>query len=297
MGFSGYREAAGFRRRVMSLKKCIGLVSMAALGGALVVGCSSSSNSGNNNNPTDSGTSTTDASHPGTHPDASPVSGDDSSTPGDDGGSAACAPADETGFKPTWHAAKPAASQCTQAQIDAYHQCLKDGQTQQSPASCAPFGTNATTANKNCVTCILTQDTAAAYGPIVVHKGTIEMNVPGCLAVATNDPQGTGCAGKYQAASECRLASCAANCPVTDDASFQAEQSCEQAAAAGTCKSFEDAAACADGLVEAGGAPAACLSGQSFDDLYNAIVPIFCGGAAAADGGSNDAATDAAGGG
>src|SRR5207245_2946820 len=122
-----------FRRRVMSLKKCIGLVSMAVLGGAIAVGCSSKSD-GNGNTPTDSG-APVDSGKP--RPDTGTVGGDDGSA-SDDGGSA-CAPADETGFQPKWHPAKPASTDCTQAQIDAYHQCLKDGQTQQSPASCAPF--------------------------------------------------------------------------------------------------------------------------------------------------------------
>jgi hypothetical protein len=142
-----------------------------------------------------------------------------------------------------------------------------------------PFtGSSVTAANKACVSCILTQDTASTYGPIVVHKGTIEVNVSGCLALATNDPNGTGCAGKVLAASECKSAACAANCPVTDDSSFELEKVCEAAAAAGTCKTFADAA-CQDGLIEAGGQAAECLSGQSFDDQYNWIVPMFCGGA------------------
>jgi hypothetical protein len=181
---------------------------------------------------------------------------------------------------PTWHPTAAAQPACTQAQIDAYHQCLMDGQTQATPPSCAPFnGSAATAANKSCVACILTPDTAAKYGPIIGHTGTIEVNVPGCLAVTTSDPNGTGCAGKYQASGECKQAACATNCPVTDTASFQLEQQCESAAAAGTCKTYVDGAACTGALLNAGGAPAACLSGKTFDDLYTAIVPIFCGGA------------------
>jgi hypothetical protein len=274
----------------MNFRTCMGFASLAFVGALIGVGCSSSNN-GTPASP-DSGTPVVDSGKPVKDSGSVPIGDDDAAT-GDDGAAAACVPADETGFTATWHPAKAHTASCSSAQIDAYHKCLQDGQTQASPASCTPFnGSNATAANKACVACILTQDTAASYGPIVVHKGTIEMNVPGCLAVATNDLQGTGCAGKYQAASACRNASCAANCPVNDDPSFQAEQQCEQAAAAGTCKTFEDAAGCADALVEAGGAPAACLAGQSFDDLYDAIVPIFCGGADADGGPATDAGTD-----
>jgi hypothetical protein len=273
----------------MNFRTCIGFASLAFVGALIGVGCSSSNNG--TTPPADSGAPAVDSGKPPAKDSGGTPIGDDSGSADD--AASACVPADETGFTATWHPAKAHTDSCTSAQIDAYHKCLQDGQTQASPASCTPFnGTNATAANKACVACILTQDTAASYGPIVVHKGTIEMNVPGCLAVATSDLGGTGCAGKYQAASACRNASCSANCPVTDDASFQLEQQCEQAAAAGTCKTFEDAAGCADALVEAGGAPAACLAGQSFDDLYTAIVPIFCGGADADGGTPVDAAAE-----
>ena len=272
----------------MSLNKCIGLVSMAVLAGAIAVGCSSSSDSGGTP-AVDSGTPIVDSGKT-VKDTGSVVPGDDDSSTGEDAASA-CVPADETGYTATWHPAKPASASCTQAQIDAYHDCLTNGQT--NPAACTPFtGTSASAANKACASCILTDASSASYGPLIAHSGTVELNVPGCIAVATNDPQGTGCAGKYQAASGCRNASCAANCPVTDDASFTLEQQCESAAAAGTCKTFEDAAGCADALVEAGGAAAACLNGQSFDDLFNAIVPIFCLNTAAADAGPADAAAE-----
>jgi len=269
----------------MSLKKCIGLVSMAVLGGVLAVGCSSKSDS--NPGPADSGTPPVDSGKP--KPEAGPPPGDDDTDAGDTDAASACVPADETGFAPKWHAPNAKSAVCSDAQITAFRACLKDSQTNANPASCAPFtGSNVTAANKACLTCIETADTAATYGPLVAHKGTIEINVAGCLALATNDPQGTGCAGKYQAASQCRNAACAANCPVTDDASFQLELACEDAAAKGTCTSFETAAGCVDGLVEAGGAAANCLAGGSFDEAVGLVIPIFCGGGAPA----GDASTD-----
>lgn len=189
-----------------------------------------------------------------------------------------CAPSDMSGFTPVWHPPVAHSTSCSAAQIAAYHQCLIDGETQANPASCAPFqGTTASAADKACMQCILTPDTASSYGAIIVHKGEIEINVAGCIAIATNDPQGAGCAGKVQASGECLNAACSANCPVVDGTSFQLEQACEAAAASGTCKPISDAAACTDGLVEAGGATATCLTGQTFDDLYDSIVPVFCG--------------------
>jgi hypothetical protein len=192
------------------------------------------------------------------------------------GGDGTCCPADMSSFVPKWHPPAARTQKCTQAQVDGYHQCLRDGQTQSNPASCAPFGSNVTAANKACVACIVTQDTAPQYGPIIVSKGTVQMNVAGCIAIATNDPNGNGCAGAYSAASECSNSACAPSCPVTDTASFEAEQQCEAAANQGTCSAFAAKAKCADSLAQAGGVVAQCLNAQSFDALYDAIVPMFC---------------------
>jgi hypothetical protein len=187
----------------------------------------------------------------------------------------ACTPADESGFVPKWHPPAPRQAACTQAQIDAFHACLKTS-SPNDPA-CAPFqGTNETPANKACAACIQTPDSAANYGPLIAHAGSVELNIAGCLAEATSDPNGTGCAGKYQASTQCLSSACLPNCPIADTASFTAEQSCESAAAAGTCTPFADAAKCTNALSEAGGAAAQCLGGQTFDDAFNAIVPIFC---------------------
>jgi hypothetical protein len=124
-----------------------------------------------------------------------------------------CAPADESGFVPKWHPPAPHQSSCTQAQIDAFHQCLNDGLTTANPPSCAPFtGPNATPSNKACLQCIETPDVASLYGPLIVNNKKLVPNVDGCVALATNDPQGTGCAGKLQAASQCLAAACSQLC-------------------------------------------------------------------------------------
>jgi hypothetical protein len=250
----------------------------AILAAGLLVACSSSS-----------GTSAPDAS--------APIGGADASRPPDDAavndagsGDAAptvCAPADESSFTPMWRPPRPPVTACTQAQIHAYRQCLDDSQTSATPASCAPFtGTAVSPADKACLQCILSPEAATTYGPLIIHPGTIEVNVPGCIALATGDSSTAGCGAKDQAAIACRLMACGAACPVTDQASFAREQACEEKALAGTCKTYGDAAACASALVEAGAAGATCLGGATFDERYDAIVPLFCGGS------GGDAATD-----
>jgi hypothetical protein len=198
----------------------------------------------------------------------------DASLPSNPGCSGGCCPGDVSGFVPKWHPPKTHAMKCTQGQVDAYHQCLKDSSTQ--PPSCVPFGSGAPPANKACVDCIVTPDTAPLFGPLIVHKGMIELNVAGCIAIAQSDPNGTGCAGAYYAAAECRIAACSASCPVSDTTSFQAEQQCEADADRSGCAVFASKATCGDSIVQAGAAGAQCLKGQDFDTLYDTIVPMFC---------------------
>lgn len=273
----------------MTLKVCFGVLSL-ALAGVIAAGCSSSEN-GNNNGGNDGGPA--DAA-PDVKKDASPIPGDD-----DDAGDSAapsCSPSDQAGFQPKWHGPTPKKAVCSDAQIKAFHSCLNDSQTNANPPSCAPFtGSNVTAANKACLACIQTNDTAATYGPLVAHKGTVELNLAGCIALTTNDLNGTGCAGKYQAASQCKNAACA-SCVVTDNASFQAQQACQTAAASGTCATQQNDAACVEGLVDGGAA--VCFEGSTFDDRLEPLINVFCGGAEPADGGTDatpsDAATDAA---
>jgi hypothetical protein len=262
----------------MAFKKSIGLGSMAtmaALVGSFAYGCSSTTTSGGG---TDVDSGTGPAVDSGVRHDSGTGTGTDSGTPVDAGGTTgSCSPADVSGFTaPAYHNAKTPTGACTQAYIDAFYTgCLAAGSTQ---ATCAPFGSGADASHKACAACIVSADTAAQYGALVEHKGTVSLNVAGCMEI--KDPTGgLACAKSYQASEACTDAACAANCPVTDDASFQLYQACVQQASSNGCKTYTTAAACADAEAEAGAATV-CFQGQTFQDLYNSIVPVFCLGAA-----------------
>jgi len=265
----------------MGWRKYLGGVSMAVVAGTIAAGCSSKSDDA----PVDAGSD----SH-ATRPDAGPVNDLDANN-GD-----TCAPSDESSFVPTWIPPNPRSTACTTEIVAAYHTCLKDSTpTNPNPKSCAPFDNASTISaeNKACLQCILSDAKAKTFGPVIVHTGYIELNTAGCIALLQNDPQGKGCAGKYQAGGQCTTDACSVGCPVSDDATFAAEQKCETDAADGTCKKLVDDAGCADALVDAG-AVSKCVAAPSFDALFDQVVPIFCVGDATSDGGTEAGPTDAA---
>jgi hypothetical protein len=209
---------------------------------------------------------------------ALPAAGSDASD--SDGAVISCPPVDVSSFSPPpYHAANPPRAACTQDLVDAFYAaCLAGSSTDQT---CAPFSATGDASHKACAACILSQDTDPTYGPLVQHKGTVSLNLSGCIEV--RDAQnGLACAKAYQSSADCDDAACAAKCPVTDDASFTAYKACTQAAASNGCKAYTLGISCAAG--EADGGPASvCFAGQSFQDLYKSIVPVFCMGAAGAE--------------
>ena len=192
---------------------------------------------------------------------------------GSDGAAIACPPADVSSFAPPpYHAANAPSAACTQALVDAFYaNCLARSATDQT---CAPFSATGDAEHKACAACVLSQESDPRYGPLVQHKGTVSLNLSGCIEI--RDAQnGLACAKAYQSAEDCDDAACVAKCPVTDDASFTAYKACTQSAASGGCKAYTQGITCAAG--EADGGPASvCFSGQSFQDLYKSIVPVFC---------------------
>jgi hypothetical protein len=84
------------------------------------------------------------------------------------------------------------------------------------------------------------------------------------------------CAIELQADEACADAACGANCPVTDDASFQLYLACIQQANAGGC-SFYASQSNRCTAAESDGGASICFRSQSFQDLYLAIAPLFCG--------------------
>lgn len=250
----------------MTCRKAFGVLATATIVATLVYGCSNGD--GGRGVPTDAGADGSTTSDASAH-DASP--GDSAIT--------SCVPADVSTFQPPTYVPASGASQgkCTPAQITTfYDDCLAPNSTQ---TTCAPFnGATATPENKACYVCIITRDTDTKYGPVVEHKGVVSVNIPGCMELRDGSA-GLVCAKAYQAADGCSRAACAANCPVIDDASFQLYLACVQQASANGCKSYQQGAACAASKSDSGTTGAGiCFRGQSFHDLYDSVVPIFCGG-------------------
>ncbi len=199
---------------------------------------------------------------------------------GDSGTTNTCVPGDVSTFTPSW---KPPTAfnqgRCSDTQISAFVDCLSG---MPDAASCKTFGSDG--ANKACIECAATPSTSALYGPLVEGTVTIDVNVAGCIARATNDLSASSCGAHIIALDQCKAVACEANCPVPandDGTAFAALLACVSNAAAGSCKPFADAAACGDALTTDGGTAAQCNQrGTSFADNAIPMIKLFCGGIA-----------------
>jgi hypothetical protein len=186
--------------------------------------------------------------------------------------------------------ATPNPTACTDTQIaDYYTNCLPGSGT-----SCSTW--ESVQANADCATCLITQESASAWGPLIaVPNNVVYANIGGCIALVTGDTSSTGCGALAWEASQCTDMACSDNCI---GAAFTDYQACTQAARTGTCAP-EVNAEC--DLSDAGAVNAACnLNASTFQDLFLSIGKVFCGGGAtdagtdAATDASTDASTDAA---
>jgi hypothetical protein len=184
------------------------------------------------------------------------------------------------------HAQAVQSSACTALLMnDYYSSCL--GPTATQDACNQSWGAGEDAAHATCQTCILTPSSASLWGPLVDYGtggdggagGTVSVNVAGCVEIL--DPAQLPCAMSVQLADECQHAACDPGCPVSDTASFDDWQACINASAQGVCLQYLQSASCVTG--EDAGPAAACVTGQTFLDLFFAIVLVFGGGAAATD--------------
>jgi hypothetical protein len=160
-----------------------------------------------------------------------------------------------------------------------YDKCLGDHKV---PAECAAFEHAPATAA--CAACILTPFTAMRLGPILDYGGFVGGNVPGCIEVMGSSPDRVACASAYQALSDCEVAACQANCPVSDSASLAAREQCAQVADATGCKSYSAAVS-----THCSAIPTAACTQKIFQLFYEAIVPLFCARVAPDGGAADDA--------
>ncbi len=253
------REACGLN--LFLFRRVAWLFTAAIAVSAVSSGCSSMDFSSFEGAETDAGTNTRSPEDAGLARDAS-AHADASS----------CVPADVSNLKPVWkrptkfHQGAPRGL-CTPEDIGNYR------------ASCLGTGDHAKCAlvPHVCTACIGSAETDETYGPLIVHRGWVELNTAGCLANAMDDPTGVKCAAAVQAVRTCEMQACSANCPVASDATFSIFQACEKEADMGQCKGYIQDAECLASLADSGAEVAVCLGSMSFADKFDAIVGLFCG--------------------
>jgi hypothetical protein len=189
--------------------------------------------------------------------------------------SGTCGMADIAGFAPTW--VPPSGYHqglCAPGQIDdVYNGCFATGATE---LSCS----TSESSEPGCFSCIFSEEGASAsYGPIIdTTNGISEINQAGCIALL--EPCNLKCAEQVAASFQCENTACETNCPVADDPSFTAFENCEATAAGcdpNGCDVFVTESACASELTGPTHPASICASAATFEDYYNAVVPVFCG--------------------
>jgi hypothetical protein len=181
-----------------------------------------------------------------------------------DGAPVVCQPQSGTTFTSRWHPAIHRLAACTSQQVtDYFTACYGAGAT---TAGCTQY----TQANSTCTSCLSTPPTAVAWGAIIAYNGFSEVNVAGCFYWHG----ASACATQLQASTDCELAWCQANCPVTDQATLDALDACETQTAndPSQCQSYATQAQCAN---DAGAASSICV-GTSFSDDYTRVATVLC---------------------
>jgi hypothetical protein len=196
------------------------------------------------------------------------------SPPSGDAGSS-CHPSAVLTYVPTtYRAAQPRSTACLGADggstiEDFFDACLGPNKPKDA---CSDY--NAVPSNAACAACVLTPYDADSLGPILNYGEFVGGNVAGCIERTA--PADTSCARAVQALTDCEVAACQANCPVTDATSLAAREACASAADANGCSPYlAVAAACRSSEADAG--LAVPCTNVAFKDFYDAVVPYFCG--------------------
>jgi hypothetical protein len=225
-------------------------------------------------------------------------SGDDASLggggtpPSADAGSSCHPSAVLTYVPPTYEPAEAPSTACLGADggsavEDFFDACLGPNKSKEA---CSDY--NAVPSNAACAACVLTPYNADRLGPILDYGEFVGGNVAGCIERTA--PADLSCARAAQALTDCEVAACQANCPVTDATSLAAREACSTEADANGCSSYlAIASACRSTEADAG--LALPCTNVAFNDFYDAVVPYFCGVALLDAGVTSDAArSDAA---
>jgi hypothetical protein len=175
-------------------------------------------------------------------------------------------PEDVSSFVPS--SPKPARafqSACGAGQVTSfYYACAASSASQYSCESWE----SASASNSTCAACMISNDTDAAWGPIVNHSDYAFVNQVGC-AQRLN---ALTCASAAWEDQSCQMAACDGIC---DDDGLSELNACEANATAGGCKSYDDASTAA--CQTATGPFNKCFVADPQSQIVNVGV-TFCGG-------------------
>jgi hypothetical protein len=235
-----------------------------------------------------------DAGHDaGVHHDAGHDAGHDSgsgsctvvSIPSGTGGAGACpspvsgtcAPGGLSGFTPSAPPPIPSPGSCTTAQIQQlYNDCLGSGS---SELACNDDANNIAT----CYNCTFgSNETDSSWGPLLsTSNGLVVLNEGGCLTLL--EPCNAPCGQIIEKDTQCEVADCAANCPITSQsASLTAYDNClstTDGCDPGGCATYANGGTCSQSVTGASHPGSVCFPASAqttFEQLFVAIVPVFC---------------------
>jgi hypothetical protein len=207
------------------------------------------------------GPSTIDSPTPADGPAATDGSGNDSTTGGDSGpsGCYAATPFTAVPWAPPSAFPDPA---CTSAQIAGYLACFP---------SCAAFRSDPN--NAACLSCVETDVSAAAHGPVITSGGQpVEINFGGCQAHQDGNPSAGSCGNQANNANDCASVECSTCSDFASPQPGGATARCEALAfgASGSCSADQVTSSCS-GELQDGGVAESC-------DNLGTFLASWCGG-------------------
>jgi hypothetical protein len=199
--------------------------------------------------------------------------------PDGDGAAPICQVADVSQFAPTWiPPTGPHAAKCTPTQISTLITACYDVNADEQ--TCGAW--QADPANASCLPCWVGPVTGATWSPIVTIANpgkSSYLNFGGCVALA--DPTQLACGKSIQAAFECEMAACNANCPVPSSGSnpaIEALNKCFDDAATGGCTTFASAGNTCTSTLSSGGGPSAfCFQANVDNTALSQFLTLACG--------------------
>jgi hypothetical protein len=183
-----------------------------------------------------------------------------------------------SGFTPTTTPPTAATTtSCTTAQITTiFNDCLNT--KTYSESACTKIATT----DSSCYDCIFASTEGdSTYGPLITSTDEllVFLNQAGCIDLL--EPCNSACSNAYQSAFQCELAACEPNCPMTaDSTTFQTCIEDVTTCNPGGCDTYYTEYSNCGALLTGAKHPASVCVGTStstFEDLFKAIVPVFCG--------------------